>query len=310
MVKFAVVFPGQGAQQPGMGRDLVEGSQAASRVFDQASEATGIDLRTLCWHTDEETLRRTENAQLALFTCGLGAYEALKEGLPGFSPDGFAGHSVGEYAALVAAGKVSLADGARLVRRRGELMAGSGKTRPGTMAAVLGVDADSLEQVCRDVAERGVVVVANDNCPGQLVMSGDVDGVQAAVALAQDRGARKIMPLNVSGAFHSPLMAPAAEELGRALREAGWSTNDARVYSNVTTEPGEDWAALLEQQLQAPVKWRGLVGNMLRDGIDTFVECGVGEVLSGLLRRIDKSATGLKVVDRATLAEALAKLGS
>lgn len=298
----AVVFPGQGAQKPQMGQDLYRSDPLAKSVFDRVSQSTGVDVAKLCFESDEATLRETQNAQLALYTCGLSAYAALRAAVPGLRPVAFAGHSVGEYTALAAAGVLTLEEGARLVRRRGELMAGAGHDRPGTMAAVIGLDAAELEAAIGQPTE-GVCVVANDNCPGQLVMSGDWDAVQSASARAGERGAKRVVPLQVSGAFHSPLMEGASKSLGDALSKTTFERGEANVYSNVTARPEDDWPALLQRQLKSRVRWTETVQNMRADGITTFVECGSGEVLTGLLKRIDRAAQGLYVVDQATLDE-------
>lgn len=304
----AIVFPGQGSQRPGMGRDLVENLPAAKVVFERVSAAIGLDMEALCWNSDEETLRQTQNAQIALYTCGLAAWEALNWALAGdVKPTAMAGHSVGEFAALAAAGVYSVEEGARLVRRRGELMADSGQKRPGTMAAILGLERDDLEKVVARV-ETGIVVVANDNCPGQIVISGDINAVQTACALATENGAKRVLPLNVSGAFHSPLMDETATEFSKALAQVNFQSGDVPVYSNVTTEPGADWAELSETQLKKPVRWTELIRNMRRDGVTTFVECGGGEVLVNLIRRIDRDTKGLKVADAATLTETVEEL--
>lgn len=295
-----------------MGKSLLEETSAGRRVFEEVSEATGLDMEELCFNSSEEELRKTENAQIALYTCGLAAWFALKEH-SNPKVEVFAGHSVGEYPAIVAAGALGVGQGARLVRKRGEIMAASGQVKPGAMAAVLGLERDLLEAVCRDVQEHGVCVIANDNSPGQLVISGDINAVQAASALAADRGAKRVIPLNVSGAFHSPLMAEAAQQLGTALRAApfGESQQAHAVYCNVTAEKitfGREWPALLEKQLMSPVKWTDSVRHMSRDGVTTFVECGVGEVLCGLIRRISPEAKTLKIVDTATLEETASQL--
>jgi [acyl-carrier-protein] S-malonyltransferase len=287
-----------------MGQDLYSTYPTARTVFDEVSRAVGKDVAALCFESTEEELRETQNAQIALFTCGMAAFRALDLGAAAF-----AGHSVGEYAALAAAQVVTLADGARLVERRGEVMAAAGGQRPGTMAAVLGLERQELEVVCASV--EGTCVIANDNCPGQLVISGDVNAVQAASALAVERGAKRALPLNVSGAFHSPLMEDPAREMAVALRTVEFGTGTAPVYSNVTARPVDDptqWPDLLERQLKSPVLWTGSVHNMISDGFDTFVECGAGEVLSGLIRRIDRDAKCFRVVDPATLEETRAAL--
>lgn len=300
----AIVFPGQGSQRPGMGQDLYAAYPVARGVFEEVSESVGTDVAFLCFESSEESLRQTQNAQLALFTCGVAAYRALE-----VMPAAFAGHSVGEYAALVAAEVVSLGDGARLVRRRGEVMASAGNLRSGTMAAVLGLEREELEAVC--AAVEGTCVIANDNCPGQLVISGDVNAVQAASALAVERGAKRALPLNVSGAFHSPLMEEPARDMAVALSQVEFRSGIAPVYSNVTARPVADaaqWPDLLERQLKSPVLWTDSVRSMLAGGVTSFVECGAGEVLSGLIRRIDRESRCFRVVDSATLEDTRAAL--
>lgn len=307
-----MVFPGQGSQKPGMGKELVETSKEASETFDRISEALNLDIRKLCWETDDETLRQTQNAQVALYACGVAAWRAIEAKLTDkaqLSVIAAAGHSVGEYAAIACAGVVSVEDGAKLVRKRGEVMADSGKKWPGTMAAVIGLDRATLDAVCAEAP--GVVVVANDNCPGQLVISGEVDAVKAAGELASQKGAKRVLPLNVSGAFHSPLMEEPAREMAVALATAAYHTSTVRVYANVTSEPISDpseWPQILEKQLRNPVRWSESVQNMLRDGVNTFLECGGGEVLAGLIRRIDKGARCLKVADAASLEESASAL--
>lgn len=298
----AVMFPGQGSQKPGMGRALHDSRPEARSTFDSVSSATGIDVARLCFESDEETLRQTQNAQLALFTCGVAAFRSLNAHLQGVvTIDAFAGHSVGEYSGLVAAGVLSIEDGAKLVKRRGELMAEAGKERPGTMAAVLGLEREALERVCAEV--DGIVVVANDNCPGQLVISGEIEAVRLAGEAATAVGAKRVLPLNVSGAFHSPLMDESAARFADALATASFHKG-GRVYSNVTAQPivREDrWPELLEQQLKSPVRWTESIQNMLNEDIHTFIECGGGDVLSGLLKRIDRDAQSLRVQDQESL---------
>lgn len=302
----AVIFPGQGSQKPGMGQELYENVHAARDVFKAVQSATMADIAAICFQSDEETLRQTQNAQLALYTCGLAAYQAIRPSLP--ERVVFAGHSVGEYAAIVAAGAVHAEIGAKLVQKRGDLMSRAGSLRPGTMAAVLGMERDALAQACADASTADeVAVIANDNCPGQLVISGDVAAVERAGKLASERGAKRVLPLNVSGAFHSPLMEDSAQAMGEALRLASWHPQTAAVYANVTAAPVSDsgeWAGLLEAQLKSPVRWTESVERMIADGVDTFIECGAGEVLGGLVKRISKEVRTLKVHDMASLAEA------
>ena len=295
----AAVFPGQGSQVPGMGSDFFAQSSLTS-LLDELNEAAGRDLKALCLETDEATLRETQNAQLALFTCGVLAYRALER-----EAQVFAGHSIGEYAALVSAGVLAPADGVRLVKRRGELMATAGKDRPGTMAAVLGLDRSVLDEICASVTD-GVAVVANDNCPGQLVISGDVAAVGIAGEKAKEEGAKRVLPLNVSGAFHSPLMAESARQMGEALRGVSF-VSGGKVFSNVLAAPNSDparWAELLEKQLENPGRWTESVLAMTSAGADVFVECGAGEVLCGLVRRTSPGVKTMKVSDNSSLTTA------
>jgi [acyl-carrier-protein] S-malonyltransferase len=307
----AAIFPGQGSQRPGMGRELWEAHEVARDVFAEVTEATDIDMVRLCFETDEETLRRTENAQLALFTSSVAAFRVLTFGLrrlPSATVEAVAGHSVGEYAALVAGGVLSVPEGARLVKLRGELMSRSGVAAPGTMAAVLGLERDALASACVDAG--GTVVVANDNCPGQLVISGEASAVARAGDLAQTRGAKRVLPLNVSGAFHSPLMDTAADEMGRRLRQTSFQApiSEMKIYANVTAEPAgspEGWPFLLESQLKSPVRWTETIRNMIRDGVTLLIECGSGEVLSGLIKRIDRTVETQRVIDEVSYKKTL-----
>jgi [acyl-carrier-protein] S-malonyltransferase len=306
----AIVFPGQGSQVPGMGQNLHETHAKAREVFERASEAVGRDLADLCFHSDPDTLRQTQNAQLALYVTGLAAWLSLEEATPGLTPGAFAGHSVGEYAALAAAGVFSIEEGARLVKKRGEIMAAAGQERPGTMAAVLGMARPDLEDALADLGGPGVAVIANDNCPGQIVISGDVDAIARASAVLPEKGAKRVLELNVSGAFHSPLMEGSAKEMGEALAGCAFALGKAPVFSNVTSLPGEDWADLLERQLKSQVRWAESVLNMKESGVTEYVECGAGEVLGGMIRRLHREGTVRKVVDDATLQEASQALSS
>lgn len=295
----AAIFPGQGSQKPGMGQSLYEGSEAARQVFEHVSSTLHLDIAKLCFESDEETLRATQNAQIALFTCGVAAYRALE--VEGVRAEVFAGHSIGEYAAHVCAGNIPLEVGATLVRKRGNVMAEAGKTHPGTMAAVLGLDADVIQEALKKVS--GIVVIANDNCPGQVVISGEVAAVEAAGPVLSEAGAKRVLPLNVSGAFHSPLMEGPSKEMAKALAAVDFAFGKP-VYSNVTTKPVDNpvfWNQLLEQQLRDSVRWTGSVQNMIADGVNQFIECGVGEVLCGLIKRISKDVTLSAVYDMTSL---------
>lgn len=290
-----------------MGKSVHDASAAARHVFDTVTEALGRDVRALCFDMDEDTLRRTDNAQLALYTTGVATFQALQEaGAP--APSAAAGHSVGEYAALAAAGRLTVSDGAKLVARRGDLMARSGNLRKGAMAAVLGMDDDALEAVCAEITREGhAVVPANFNSPGQIVISGDEAAVAEACEKAKAAGAKRCIPLNVSGAFHSPLMHEAAVAMGEALANTTFTESTIPVIANVTAEAEHDWRRLLEEQLRAPVRWGAAVRKML-EYADAFVECGPGDVLTGLLRRIEPTATGFSAGDAEALAETAAEL--
>ena len=279
----AALFPGQGSQAPGMGKSFFDHSAASRDVFQRISETVGRNLQEICFEFDEETLRQTDNAQIALFTVSLAAYAAYQTS--GKSADLYAGHSIGEYAALVASGCIPLAVGAKLVQKRGELMAAA---KSGGMAAVLGLDIPAIEEALKQV--EGTVVVANDNCPGQVVISGDATAVIAAVPVLQSAGAKRVLPLNVSGAFHSPLMQDAADEFALSLAQVEFMAG--RVVSNVTASEVTDtnqWAGLLETQLRGRVRWTESVQTMIAMGTTEFIEFGTGEVLCGMLKRIDKS---------------------
>ncbi len=280
----AVLFPGQGSQHVGMGAGLVERVPAARETFERAEEVLGIPLRRLCLEGPEEELTRTENAQPAILTVSVALWRALGDAAP--SPDFVAGHSLGEFTALVVAGALSLEDGVRLVRRRGELMAAA---REGTMAAVLGLDREPLEAICREVRETvGVVVIANDNAPGQLVVSGERAAVEAVAERARAAGARRVVPLKVSAAFHSPLMEAAAQAFREALTAVSFRDPRIPVISNVTARPltrAGELAEELATQIVAPVRWTESLRYLADQGVEAWWEVGPGTVLSGLVRR-------------------------
>ncbi len=286
----ALLFPGQGSQFVGMGRDLAEASDAARRTFEEADDVLGYALSRLCWEGPEDELTATKNAQPAILVHSIAAYRAAGEQLGDVALA--AGHSLGEFSAYVAAGALSFADGVRTVRRRGELMFEGGTTRPGTMAAVLGLEDADAERVCRDASSGdSVCVPANYNSPGQIVISGDVDAVERAMALAKDAGAKRTLRLNVSGAFHSPLMKVAEDGLRAQLAAIELGGPAFPVVSNVTAQPVSDPAEarrLLVEQLTSPVRWTASVQTMAAQGVDAFVEVGPGSVLSGLVKRIAK----------------------
>jgi [acyl-carrier-protein] S-malonyltransferase len=273
-----------------MGKALCERFPVARECFERADDVLGFDLATLCFEGPEERLRETRNTQPALFVKSAAVWRVLGDSL---SPSYVAGHSLGEYSALYAAGALSFEDALRAVRRRGELMWESGVKRPGTMAAILGLDAAGVESLVSAASSEGIVQPANLNCPGQVVLSGEVAAVMRAVDLAPEHGAKKAVALNVSGAFHSALMADAQAELSEFL--AGIEFEDARipVVSNVSARPVTDGAALrtnLVAQMTAPVRWEESMRFLLDDGVTEFYEVGAGKVLRGLLRTIDRGA--------------------
>ncbi|MBI3976559.1 MAG: ACP S-malonyltransferase [Chloroflexi bacterium] len=289
----AVVFPGQGSQRPGMGRAFAAASQAAAAVFAEADAALGLPLSRLCWEGPEDELRQTVNAQPALLTCGIaGLHWAIEQGLLPGRPAFVAGHSLGEYTALVAAGSLRFEDAIRLVRERGRLMQEASTAIPSGMAAVIGADPGTVEVACRTAAAdtRQPVQPANLNAPGQIVISGAHAALARAVELLKSGGVRRIVPLNVSGAFHSAVMEPAAGGLQHALRVSAFADAAVPVVVNTTAQPLQSAAALREAlvaQLCAPVRWQQSVETMAAAGVDTFFEVGAGEVLSGLMRRIN-----------------------
>lgn len=316
-MSIAWVFPGQGSQAVGMGRDLFEQAPAARAVFEEADAILGFSLSDLCFQGPEFELTDTENAQPALLTMSAALMRALED-LGGASlerPQAVAGHSLGEYSALVAGGALDFPTALRLVRRRGELMAAA---HEGAMAAVIGMDAERLEQVCRDVSETlqtsdeitGTVVVANYNAPDQLVISGSALAVEHGALLAKERGAKRVIPLKVSAAFHSPLMVDAAEGMARMIDHAEVRDLIVPLIANVTAEPllrADDVRREVVSQVVAPVRWIASVELMLSQGITTFIEIGPGKVLTGLIRRIAPQArlVNLSSVDdvRAFVAE-------
>ena len=297
MVRAVLLCPGQGAQRVGMGKDLAERYPAARAVFEAADDALGMKLSALMWDGPEQELTRTHNAQPAILVHSLAVHAVVRDAI---APVAAAGHSLGEYTAYAVAGSLTLADAVRLVRRRGELMLEAGERRPGTMAAVIGLDAEEVEEICNAESDDGrVVVAANLNAPGQIVISGDPEAVERAGMHLKEKGARRVLPLKVSGAFHSPLMEPAEVGLREELNRVAFSDPDVPVIANATGEAVRESARalrLLGEQLTRPVRWIACMRTAadLADGA-TFVEAGSGNVLSGLLKRIVVDASGVSV---------------
>ena len=286
MAKWAWVFPGQGSQFVGMGRDLVEVYPVAGETFERANSVLGFDLASICFEGPEEELRQTRYTQPAILVHSVAVLRILENGAA--RPAFVDGHSVGEYSALVANGALAFEDALRLVRIRAEAMYASGLERPGGMAAIMGMPEVNLEPLLAEARRSGMVEPANYNSPVQIVLSGEVSAIEQAVKVASSFGAKRAVRLNVSGAFHSSLMTTARDSLAGALREVTFSRPRVPVVSNVTakdvTEPGEI-ASLLERQLTSPVMWRQSVKYMVDRGVDCFVEVGPGSVLCGLIKR-------------------------
>lgn len=281
----AFLFPGQGSQYVGMGKDLYEQHPEARTLFEQADAIVGTSLTRICFEGPEEELRQTKNTQPAIFLHSV----VLSRLYQGEKAAMAAGHSLGEYSALVYAGALTFEDGLRLVRLRGELMQQAGVEQPGTMAAVVGLEANVVGEVCCSAWESGIVQAANFNSPGQIVISGSVSGVRKAMELAKTRGAKMVKELPVSGAFHSPLMESAKRGLQAALEKTTIRDASIPVYANVTAKPvqkADEIRRLLNEQLTSPVRWEETIRNMAADGASEFVEIGPGKVLQGLVKRI------------------------
>ena len=308
----AALFPGQGSQTVGMGADIAERWPEAAQVFEAADEALGFSISQLCWHGPEDQLRLTENTQPALLTHSLAAWRVL-EG-QGVAVSGVAGHSLGEYSAIVAAGGLGLAEAARTVRERGRLMQAAVPVGEGAMAAILGLEDDRVVALCAEASAvgDGEVVAANFNSPGQVVIAGAVGGVGRAIELCKESGARRAVSLPVSAPFHSPLMAPAREGLKPVLEELEFRDLSVPLYRNVDAAPVDlagDIRDGLVRQVDAPVRWSETILRMRADGFDTFIEVGTGNVLSGLVRRIDRDAVCFQAGTVESIDETIAAIG-
>ena len=305
MSKTALLFAGQGAQDVGMGEDLAAQFPSARQWFDRANAVLGYDLASICFRGPEAELTKTENAQPGIFLVSWVGFALLKERVPRFAFDAAAGLSLGEFTALTAAGAMSFEDALRVVRRRGRFMQEACDATRGGMAAVIGLDEAPTREVC---GEAGVTL-ANLNCPGQIVISGQLERIAKAVELARARGARRAIPLTVAGAYHSPLMDGARPKLQAELDKIGISPPTVPVISNVTGQPhGPEIAARLVEQVTSSVLWENSMRYLLSQGFTRFIELGPGTALSGFMKRIDKSAQMLNVADAASLkatAEAL-----
>jgi [acyl-carrier-protein] S-malonyltransferase len=314
-MSLALLFSPQGSQSVGMGRDLAEAFPAAAEVFTEASAVLGWSVSDVAWNGPAERLNETQQTQPCLVTTSIACLRALqhavaRSGGP-LAPRFVAGHSVGEYAALVAAGVLATPDAIRLVGRRGELMAAA--TVAGGMTAVIGLDRASVAEAIAASASPADLVIANDNAPGQVVISGTEAALLAAEPGLREAGAQRIMPLQVSGPFHSPWMADVTESLAAAFDGVRWSDAEPPLVSNVTAEPVTDAnriRGLLAEQVRSPVEWVASVKRMVQDGVETFIECGPGNALAGMVRRIAPGVRTLNVADQASLAATLKALSA
>lgn len=300
MSKIAFIFPGQGSQSIGMGKDLYENFEAAKVVFDKANEILGKNITKICFEGPDEDLKQTINTQPAILTTSIAALEALKSKLS-IKPDFVAGHSLGEYGALYESGVLTLENALKLIAKRAEAMSGA---KGGAMAAVLGLDDDKILNCLKDASESGYVAVANYNCPGQVVITGECDAFTKASELLSAAGAKRVMPLAVSGAFHSELMKSASEEFAKYLEEFSLSDAKIPVITNVDAEittESIDFKSKMPQQIYSSVYWAQTIQKMIENGVDTFIEIGPGKVLVGLNKKIDPNVRTYNVYDKVSL---------
>jgi len=309
MGKVAFVFPGQASQYPGMGKELAEKYPVAKAAFDEADKALGFAISKLCFEGTEDDLKLTANTQPAILTCSVAVYRVLAE--KGLAPDFVAGHSLGEYSALVAAGALKFSDAVQLVRKRGTYMQDAVPAGVGAMAAIMGLSHAVVADVCKRAADGEVCAAANLNSPEQTVISGHAGAVKRAVELASQTGAKRAVILAVSAPFHSPLMAAMAEKLEKDLRNTEFSDLRVPIVTNVdadTTTSGNEAREALIAQVSMPVRWEESVRLLIDEGVNTFVEVGPGRVLTGLLRQIERSVAALNVEDEKSLAATVEKI--
>lgn len=306
MNRIALVFPGQGSQQVGMGRDFWEQVPEARSLFEEGGQSLGIDLARLCFEGPEDALTLTANAQPAILTVSMAAFGVFQR--EGFRFDYVAGHSLGEYSALVAARSLSFADAIRTVRKRGEFMQDAVASGAGAMAALLGLEQGAVFEVCEEAGQAGVVEVANLNAPGQIVIAGETEAVERAIGLARERGAKRAVRLQVSAPFHCSLMRPVAQRLAAVLKAISIADPSVPLVNNADAElltKGEEIAGSLVRQVSSPVRWEEVVRRLLKEGVTIFLELGPGRVLTGLIKRISKEVIALHVEDLASLRAAL-----
>ncbi|MBN1349129.1 ACP S-malonyltransferase [candidate division KSB1 bacterium] len=296
MGKISFMYPGQASQYVGMGEDFNHAMPFAKQFYQQADDILGFKISEISFFGPDEKLKQTNITQPAILVHSVLITQLLKD--KGIKPHIAAGHSLGEYSALVAADAIDFESALRIVKLRGELMHNAGSSKPGTMVAIIGLDNSAINEICTEARTAGIVQPANFNSPGQVVISGSIPGIKKATELAEKKGAKKIIPLSVSGAFHSPLMESAREELADALERIEIGDAEIPVYCNVTAEPiisKQDIKMALFKQLTHPVLWEQIIQNMIGDGTEIFYEVGPGRVLSGLLKRINRSAKSINV---------------
>ncbi len=312
MTKIAYIFPGQGSQSVGMGKDLCSNFPVAKKVFEEADDALGFSLSKMCFAGTSEDLALTANTQPAILTTSVAAYRAMES--EGFAqPDFVAGHSLGEYSALVAAGAMSFADAVKIVRKRGEYMQAAVPFGVGAMAAILGLPLETVEIACEEAAEGQVCSPANINSPSQIVIAGNAEAIDRACELLKERGAKRAIKLNVSAPFHCALMLPAQEKLAEDLAKIDFQDLTFPIMENVSAEKntqGERVKTALVEQVSKPVRWAQSVENLIIEGVKTFVEVGAGKILSGLVRQINRNVRSLNVENSESLKNSLESLES
>jgi len=309
MSKTAFIFPGQGAQYIGMGKELFQNIEVCKNIFDIADKELNFELSKLCFEGTESELNITENTQPAILTTSIAALMALRE--HGIKCDVTAGLSLGEYSALVCSGSMDFRDAVKLVKKRGRFMQEAVPVGIGTMAAILGLDANLVAEACSEAKTSGIVEIANLNCPGQIVIAGEIAAVEHALEIAKEKGAKRVMLLSVSAPFHTSMLRPAAEKLETELRNINIKDFSIPLMTNVNgdyVKTKEDVKENLKLQVMSSVLWETIIRNMIKDGVDTFVEIGPGKVLSGFVKKIDRKLTVINVEDISSLNKAVALL--
>lgn len=296
----AFIFPGQGSQEVGMGKDFADQYQVARETFEEADDKLGFSLSKMCWDGSESELNQTMYTQPAIYVTSMAIYRVLKQEIPDANPSWVAGHSLGEFSALTAAGVMSYADGVKLVNTRGSLMQKAGEDSPGSMAALLALDTDQVLELCKQVEQETsqTVVLANDNCPGQIVVSGDIEAIDRLIEVAADAGAKRAVKLAVSIASHSPLMKPAAEAFKASIDAIQLHEPVIPVYGNVTAAPLQTVAEIrteIENQITQTVRWTESMNAIIEQGAETFIEVGSKDVLAGLMKRIDRKKSRISL---------------